>query len=193
MQVIRRILAGCLLCAGFAHARQAHIENSITFVNYQRKMNVESIDAYSEQGFHLAGPKFLSPSSDSFTGATISSAEPGSGLPQWFEFTWREWEVAKDIPDDVWDKLDRAAQDAYVEEKRARPLKRQRVAVRSILPDAVVAELEQSRMDPERPSLRLKSLRLFFIWTQDGLKVRWKMRQGCCTVLREGGDDVPSR
>jgi hypothetical protein len=193
MQIIRRILAGCLLCAGFAHARQPHIDSSITFVNYQRKMNVESIDAYSEQGFHLAGPRFLSPSSNSYTGATMSGVDPGSGLPQWLEFTWQEWEVAKDIPNDVWDKLDRAAQDAYVAQKKALPLKRQRVAIRGILPDAVVTELEQSPLDPERASLRLKSLKLFFIWTQDGLKVRWRMRQGCCTVIREGGDDVPPR
>jgi hypothetical protein len=192
MQIICRILASIFLLSGCdSRATQPALELSITYVNYHDGINVESIEGHTDQGFRLASPLVLQRSSDAYSGKTVSSVGPGSGLPEWIEFKWQEADLAKAISNEDWLKLDDATRDAYAKENAALPVKDQRVEVRRLVPQAVIEELAQSPMDPVRTTLRLKSLRLYFVWTTAGIRVRWREYRGCCDVIREGGDIVP--
>jgi hypothetical protein len=131
----------------------------------------------------------LRPSSNPRTGSTAGGTGREAGLPEWIEIHWREKEKGRVLSYKEWSRLDPAERAARVQEQAALPVKSARLAVRSLVPDSVIAELEQSPLNPEtgRP---LKSLALYFVWTSDGVKVRWAVWQQCCTVIREGGESL---
>jgi hypothetical protein len=177
------LLSGCAV-----QAKPRGIALSITYVNYQSGADVDVKESYTDHGSTFPNPGILRPSSNPRLGATMGGPGREPGLPEWVEFKWKAYDMAKRLPSEVWVTLDAAAKDARMQERAALPVKSARVAVRSLVPAEVIEELEQSPLDPEHPYLRLKSLELYFVWTRDGLKVRWEARQGCCTVLHEGGD-----
>jgi hypothetical protein len=111
-------------------------------------------------------------------------------LPEWVEIHWREKDPGRGISFKEWSGLDAAARAARAQKQAALPVKSAKVVVRSLVPESVVKEVETSPPDPDSAYLPLKSLSLYFIWTRDGVKVRWALHQGCCTVVREGGDSL---
>jgi hypothetical protein len=110
-------------------------------------------------------------------------------LPEWIEIHWQEEEQGRVVSLKEWSRLDAAARAARMQEQAALPVKSARLAVRSLVPESVIAELEQSPLNPAT-GLPLKSLELYFVWTSDGVKVRWAVWQECCTVIREGGESL---
>lgn len=182
------MLAGCT-----EGATPPGISVSVTYVNYLPTKIVRNVEVRTDQGYQMMGPGVLIPSTNRYTGATVSSTDPGGRVPEWVDFAWKEFELADDISNEAWAKLDEGEKQAYLQKRRATPPKRQRVAVRKLVPADVLNELAQAPTDPELAGLRQKELRLYFIWAGDGLKVHWKVYRGCCTVIHEGGDIVLQR
>jgi hypothetical protein len=131
----------------------------------------------------------LRPSSNPRVGSTAEGTGRETGLPEWIEIHWREKERGRVLSYKEWSRLDPAERAARRQEQAALPVKSARLAVRSLVPDSVIAELEQSPLNPAtgRP---LKSLELYFVWTSEGVKVRWAVWEKCCTVIREGGESL---
>ena len=123
-----------------------------------------------------AGSLYESPRAEG--GARLGVRAPGGELPEWVEFEWTEFDpAARDVR-------------RTREQLAAMPIKSARLPVRSLVPPNVFEEVKRSAPDPQRANLPLKSLELYFTWTRSGVKTRWKLYQGCCTVLAEGGQSL---
>ncbi|QOY94464.1 hypothetical protein IM543_00595 [Massilia sp. UMI-21] len=122
-------------------------------------------------------------------GATMGSAPGTFGMPTWVEFTWQE------LPYPAQPRESFATEEAwvaYVDERyRAAPLKTERVKVAEKVPAWALEEVAKSRAATPPNELPDKMLWLHFIWTTDGIKVRWKIhnseRGGNSP---EGGDPI---
>lgn len=107
------------------------------------------------------------------SGKTMGSAPGTFGLPTWVEFTWQELPYPSQpresfASDEAWGK--------YVADRyRAAPLNTARVKVAEKVPDSALEEVAKSRAVTPPNKLPDKMLWLYFIWTTDGVKVRWKV------------------
>lgn len=88
--------------------------------------------------------------------------------------------------------LSKEARAARKQAYAALPEQKARVEVAGHIPVEVIDELKHSPADPGAAGLPLKTLRIYFVWTQDGVKVRWRVHEGCCKILHEGGDPLPT-
>lgn len=79
---------------------------------------------------------------------------------------------------------------AYVDEVyRAAPLKTARVKVTEKVPAATLEEVARLRAGSPSNQLPDRMLWLYFIWTTDGIKVRWKVNRATDIKQHsEGGD-----
>ena len=151
---------------------------TVTFRNVIKGKSVDVIRAVSSSGNRFSNPGSLSPEISPLRGGATESAAPdGRTLPEWVEFEWRE----PGYPEDPKQTL---------EEYRALPHKSARVSVRDRVPPDVIDEVMESNRKREPHKLPEKSLELYFIWYESGIKFRWELRKGCCDVLRAGGDEI---
>ena len=112
------------------------------------------------------------------SGKTSGGSGDGRGLPEWVEFEWSE----PAYPEDPKQTL---------EEYRALPRKTQRVQVRERVPLEAVQEAIESRRNAPRGKMPSKMLRLYFVWTDQGVKFHWALKDWeILQPLREGGDDI---
>lgn len=51
----------------------------------------------------------------------------------------------------------------------------------------------EAKLNREPHKLPDKMLRVYFIWSEDGIKFRWELLKGCCKVLRSGGDEITTQ
>jgi hypothetical protein len=185
----RSISIGLLLSGLAAQAHSTGIALSHTLVNYRSGVLIQVEGAQTDRGERLPFQVMLRPSSNPRVGSTAEGTGRETGLPEWIEIHWREEENGRVLSYKEWSRLDPAERAARGQEQAALPVKSARLAVRSLVPDSVVAELEQSPRDPAT-GLPLESLELYFVWTSEGVKVRWAVWQECCTVIREGGESL---
>ncbi|WP_281911391.1 hypothetical protein [Massilia varians] len=142
-----------------------------------------------------AGQPFLhagsfGPSDDPMNGGATMGGAPGTfGLPVWIEFTWQE------LPYPGQPRESFATEEAwgdYVREVyRAAPMKTGRVKVAEKVPAWALDEVAKSRATTPSDQLPDKMLWLHFIWTTDGIKVRWRVNSS--TDIKqdsEGGDPL---
>lgn len=140
---------------------------------------IPNIRIYTKGAKDQAGRPFpdagsFGPSDDPMNGGATMGGAPGTfGLPAWIEFTWQELPYPSRpresfATDDAWG--------AYVDEAfRAAPLKTARVKVAEKVPVWALEEVAKSRVATPPDELPDKMLWLHFIWTTDGIKVRWKI------------------
>ena len=146
--------------------------------------------AITANGTGFSNPGSLSPGqSPSQGGATEGAVPDGRMLPDWVEFSWKEWPYPRPpMP------RDQEGAKIYSEEvrtiSRALPRKTGRVIVRGRVPDAVVAEIVESNRHREKGKTPEKMLWVYFIWYENEIKFKWELKKDCCTVLRSGGDEV---
>ncbi|BDT56630.1 hypothetical protein MasN3_01240 [Massilia varians] len=122
-------------------------------------------------------------------GATMGSAPDTFGLPTWIEFKWQEL-LYPAQPRELF--ATEEAWNAYVNERYcAAPLKIARVTVAEKVPAWALEEVAKSRATTPPDQLPDKMLWLHFIWTTEGIKMRWKIhnseRGGNSP---EGGDPI---
>lgn len=179
MRLILPIVATAFLLSGCAGPlEKPGIALATTFVNYESGVDINVLNSHTDLGRPFDNPGSLIESSNPFTGASLGSIDPEKGLPEWVEFTWEESDPA------IRKILEGNGPYPVL------PVKSARVSVRSVVPASVLEELRRSPLDPTRANLRLNSMELYFVWTRTGVKVHWQVLQGCCTVMREGGDPI---
>ncbi|HEX8886478.1 MAG TPA: hypothetical protein VF797_18475 [Noviherbaspirillum sp.] len=122
-------------------------------------------------------------------GTTEGMSGDTRGIPEWLDFEWREPSYPglkmKDFPSDE-------AYSKAVSEKYSKlTTKTQRVFIKSRIPPEVVHEAIESRLHVQKgQGLPEKSLWIYFIWTDDGIKFRWDLYCTKPCVTKEGGDEV---
>lgn len=182
MQIISRAaliaLIALMLCGCATHSPQRGISLGLTYNNYRTGVKVVIKQAITDSGNSVAHAGVLSESTNPLSGATLTSTIPQRELPEWIEFTWTEFDPSTH---DV--RFTR-------EQLLAMPVKKARVTIRGRVPQDVMDEVRNSPLDPTSSNLRLKSLQYYLHWTIDGVKLRWRVYQRCCTVLHEGGDTI---
>ena len=118
----------------------------------------------SSNGVPLTGPGWLScyPSGDPFDAAkTASYSSDTRELPEWIDFTGVIFEKGKHYSDAEY--LARIRQPGVTE----------RVYVRKQIPQSVVDEVREARRHQDPSKLPERSLHVYFIWTEEGIKLTW--------------------
>lgn len=91
----------------------------------------------------------------------------------------------KDFP------TDEAYSKAVAEKYSKLTIKTQRVLISSRIPPEIIQEAIDSRAHIQKgQGLPEKSLWIYFIWTDDGIKFRWDLYCTKPCVTKEGGDDI---
>lgn len=157
------------------------------------RIHIKSAQLPSGKDFPTAG-SFGYANNGLSGGATMGAAPDGRQLPEWIDFEWQE------AP---YPGLERAPseREAYIqwgklvdEQFRTLPRKHQRVMIRSRIPQSVVDEVVRANAHAIPHYGTEKHLEVFFIWTSQGIKLRWQIWHTPKFALQyysnEGGDDV---
>jgi hypothetical protein len=122
-------------------------------------------------------------------GSTTGMSGDTRALPDWVDFSWKETAYPSPKPSSFASDVEYGK---YLSDEKARlPLKTQRVFINSRIPPEVVQEVTYSRSHiPKGQHLPEKMLWIYFIWTDDGIKFRWKMSCDLPCVRKEGGDEI---
>lgn len=114
-------------------------------------------------------------------GATEGATPDGRQLPEWIDFEWAQPPAPEDPTQTI-------------EEYRALPRKTQRVFVRNRVPQDVIDEVIDSNRRQQPGKLSDKALWIYFVWTEDGIKLRWRLwyrpEIGASSFPREGGEQL---
>lgn len=111
-------------------------------------------------------------------GKTISVAGDNRQLPEWLEFFWSQ--PKKTITDSK-----------TFGEIIHHPDHRERVYIRKQIPQRVVDEVRESGFDP-KSGLRNLRLHVYFIWTEQGIKLTWATQRQNTWAPVEYGGYIPS-
>ncbi|MES2319826.1 MAG: hypothetical protein V4631_20295 [Pseudomonadota bacterium] len=150
----------------------------VHFGNALKGRSVQFRSARTSNAIPFPNPGGLSPSSKPLEqGAVMGAAPDGRELPEWIDFTWVEAEYGSTAP-------------FVLEEHRKLPIKSGRVLIRQRIPADVVAEVLASHRGQAANGRKDLRLWVFLIWREDKIAMRWNLEQGCCDVLRSGGDDI---
>lgn len=164
---------------------------TVTFDNVIKGKKIDVLSAKTANGAPFVTPGSLSPvmrANPLLGGKTMGAAPDGRELPEWVEFEWTEWPYPS--PQQPTDPVALQAWNDRVDYlSRTLPHQRARVAVRSRVPQDVVDEVLASNKRTAPKALPDHSLWVYFLWHETGIKFRWSLEQGCCNVLRAGGDD----
>lgn len=185
------MLATIALCTACTAQRPVKGPGMIaTFSNGIKGKKLDVLRARTANGVPFPVPGSVSPDKHPMTGGkTMGAAPDGRELPEWEEFEWKVWPYPyPPMPSDpvalqTWSEGVHAM-------SRSLPIQTARVAVKSRVPQEVLDEVLLSNKNRAPRALPDKLLWVYFIWYESGIKFRWSLEQGCCKVLRAGGDDV---
>lgn len=156
----------------------------LNFTSMIPHVNIQIRSARDQAGRPFPDPGSFGPSDDPMNGGKAMGGAPGTfGLPAWIEFTWQELPYPGQpresfATEDAWGDYVR---DVY----RAAPLKTGRVKIAEKVPAWALEEVAKSRAVTPSHELPDKMLWLHFVWTTEGIKVRWKIHNS------ERGGDSP--
>lgn len=180
-KMIKCIVLSALLLSGCATQGRA-IYSTVTFVNQRPDVDIWFVSGVTNAGRSLVNPGILTYSPERLRGPSAD----GIGSADWVDLKWQELDKNRPTQTAAWDKFDRAARAAYFEHERALPIKSARVPIQAVVPSHVIEELKSSPRRKDYPTLPLKSIRYFLMWTKEGGKLHWQVRAGCCDVLYQG-------
>jgi hypothetical protein len=119
---------------------------------------------------------------------SISEAVHVWAIPESVDFEWKEW--PRTTPSQLKDKRDLESVRLYVDGVRHKvQRKRAHLVVRGRIPPEVIAEALQADRAGKAHQSHSASLKLFFIFMQDGLRFRWEQWRGNC-IKQYGGDAI---
>lgn len=125
-------------------------------------------------------------------GATEGAAPDGRRLPEYIDFSWQEAKYPAEEQDPSLSVTEATAQ--VIAKFKALPTKEQRVYVRERVPQDVIDEVTESNRRKQPGKLSDKALWIYFVWTDDGIKLRWRLwyrpEIGAPSFPREGGDPL---
>lgn len=193
MRSILTIMASGLLALTATAAAESLSDVAIshTLSNYRTGVLVTVRGGLTERGESLPFEMVLAEGKNPYSGKTSSGLGRLERLPEWVDVRWIETGPEWNLSREEYKALSKEAWAARMQAYKALPVRVARVEVARHIPEQVLDELKRSPPDPGATTLPLKNLRLYFIWTTEGVKVRWKMREGCCKILYEGGDPLP--
>ena len=185
------VLATVVLCAACAAQRPADGPGmTVTFSSAIKGKSIDLLSAISSSKQPFPNPGEFGPNANPITGGkTMGAAPDGRELPEWVAFTWKEWPYPyPKAPSDpvalqTW-------RDEVRTMSRSLPVETASVPVRARVPQDVVDEVLASNRRRAPRALPDEMLWVYFIWYDSGVKFRWSLERGCCTVLRQGGDDL---
>lgn len=191
MRLIRSVLVLTLLLAGCASQQEpSGISVIRTLANYKTETTIVVRGGVTDSGTPLGLGGVLRSASNPYLGATSGGLGKEKELPEWIEIQWKEVRPELDISSREYDALDNTERKEHGRKYAAIPMKSARVAIRGRIPISVIEELKRTPSDRERSGLPLKALWVYFIWTKEGLKMRWEVVEKCCKVIHEGGDPI---
>lgn len=165
---------------------------TVMFNNVIKGKKVDVLHANTSNGIPFVTPGSLGSdkSPNPMVGGKVVGAAPdGRELPEWVEFEWTEWpypappKPTEPVALQAWnDRVDFLI--------HTLPHKNARVVVKSRVPQNVVDEVLASNKRAVPGTVPDEMLWVYFIWYETGIKFRWSLEQGCCKVLRSGGDDL---
>lgn len=162
----------------------------LNFTSTIPHMEIQTRSAKDQAGRQFPHAGAFGPSRDPINGGAAMGGAPGTfGLPTWIEFTWQELPYPGQpresfATEEAWGTYVR---DVY----RAAPLKTGRVKVAEKVPAWALEEVAKSRAVTPPDKLPDKMLWLHFIWTVDGIKVRWRVYNSARGGnSAEGGDPL---
>lgn len=187
------VVSGLLALTNTAAAESlSGLAISHTLSNYRTGVLVTLRGGLTERGESLPFEMVLGEGKNPYSGKTSSGLGRLERLPEWVEVRWIETGPEWNLSREGYKSLSKEARAARMQAYKALPVKVARVDVARHIPARVIEEIKRSPPDPDFTTLPLKSLRLYFIWTTEGVKVRWKMHEGCCKAPYEGGDPLPT-
>lgn len=187
------ILALALVVLGGFRLWQGEASTSGAVLNFTSTIpdkRIEISSARDQAGRPFAHAGSFHHSDNPMNGGATMGSVPGTfELPTWIEFTWQE------LPYPAQPRESFATEEAwvaYVDERyRATPRKTGRIMVAEKVPAWALEEVSKSREATPSRELPDKMLWLHFIWTTEGIKIRWKIhnseRGGNSP---EGGDPI---
>jgi hypothetical protein len=162
----------------------------LNFTSTVPDMRIQIRSAVNQAGQPFLHAGSFGPSDDPMNGGATMGGAPGTfGLPAWIEFTWQELPYPGQPRDSF--ATEEAWGDYVREVYRAAPLKTGRVKIAEKVPAWALEEVAKSRADTPLDQLPDKMLWLHFVWTTDGIKVRWKIHNSARGGNSpEGGDPI---
>jgi hypothetical protein len=146
----------------------------LTFTSTIPDMSIQIRSAKDQAGRPFAHAGSFQHSDNPMNGGATMGGAPGIfGLPTWVEFTWQELPYPGQ-PREAF-ATEKAWGDYVREVYRAAPMRTGRVNVAEKVPAAALDEVAKSRAATPPEELPNKMLWLYFIWTTDGIKVRWRV------------------
>jgi hypothetical protein len=129
--------------------------------------------------------------------AEMGAAPDGRDLPEYIDFKWRQEplpEPPDPTPQDESSDAHKAWEAKGLADLHALPIRSQRVFIRNRIPAEVVrAAVEANRHTP-KGELDEASIKLSFIWTDYGIKLRWTLWHRLPSELQyyshHGGDEI---
>ena len=103
-------------------------------------------------------------------GATLGLAGDSRQLPDYAYLYW-SW-----VPKGTDATMTEAQKKEYLRIVRKPPTYWARVPVRSQIPESVVKEVEASPMRKDHPNMPALRLHLYFIWTNEGVQMSWRVQ-----------------
>ncbi len=195
-QILRFAALLVVLLPGFVYANEPDGPGmTITYYGTRTDVSIYIKSAHLPNGrdFPTAG-SFGYAKNGLSGGATMGAAPDGRQLPEWIDFEWQE---------PPYPGLERAPseREAYIqwgklvdEQFRTLPVKHQRVMIRDRIPQPVIDEVVRANAHAIPHYGTEKRLEIYFIWTSQGIKLRWHIWHTPKFALQyyshEGGDDV---
>jgi hypothetical protein len=119
---------------------------------------------------------------------STDNAEQVWAIPDSVEFEWKEW--PRVFPGEPQNDRELDSVRSYVDEVHGKvQRKRAQLVVRARIPREVIAEALQAEQAVEFRQSAAGNVKLFFIFTRDGLRFRWEQWHGQC-IAKYGGDEI---
>lgn len=146
-------------------------------------------------GGGIAGPTKLSDNPLS-GGKTMGAVPDDRHLPDYIDFEWRE--SPKPPPDptpkDPFSQAHKDWENAMMAEFYTHPIKKQRVFVRSRVPEQLVDIVLKENRHSVKGHGAQASIEIFLIWTDRGIKLRWQIWHTPAFQVQffshQGGDEI---
>ncbi|WP_139168626.1 MULTISPECIES: hypothetical protein [unclassified Duganella] len=149
---------------------------TLSYRNVIPGVTVSIKEAKTSSGEGLTSPGALAPSPDPMRHGKTLSGSDNRDLPEWVEFSWREWVYGVDNT-----KAELAAM----------PMYQRRVYIRQRIPQDVVDEVIAANRVRKPGTLAEKWLQVYLVWYPGETRVYWELNNKASEVLRSGGDQLP--
>lgn len=154
-------------------ADQKSFGAALTFTSAIPNKRVHVISAHDDRGQPFPHAGSFGPAADPQNAGKTMGTPGGYGLPEWVEFQWRE----RSYPGvEMHEGQSYEAWGALVDKETAKlAIKKQRVYLTKHIPPEVAAEIIAAQAAAKPGKLSTKMLFLYLVWTNGGIKVRWRI------------------